>query len=230
MRGLSGEHSPTLIRSDGRTDRGCWRPRLQPRTPVLAGRAWRAGSEAGEPRPTGHTCCRGRELGWGHSGRGRLCAPPPVEPRVAAGGARGAAQRRFPGAQRQPGEAFKSPGWAEASGPSSTRRCPGVCREGPFSPPPDATVWPERPATPRVPGPSRLPSHAGVACPPTQRPNNIHDSPISQTGEQGAGVRRKAEGEGPGSNPLVFFFNFKIIYFMSQSLFVKTTNIQFGLA
>jgi hypothetical protein len=44
--------------------------------------------------------------------------------------------------------------------------------------------------------------------------------------EQGLGERGR--GEGAGSNPLVFYF--KIIYFMSQSLFVKTTSIQFGLA
>lgn len=37
------------------------------------------------------------------------------------------------------------------------------------------------------------------------------------------------ERGGDGVEP-AGFFTLKIMYFMSQSLFVKTTNIQFGLA
>lgn len=50
---------------------------------------------------------------------------------------------------------------------------------------------------------------------------------ISQTGEPGL-RRRDAERRRWGRTR--WFFALKIIYFMSQSLFVKTTNIQFGLA
>ena len=50
---------------------------------------------------------------------------------------------------------------------------------------------------------------------------------ISQTGEPRV---MKKDGEQRGQGRTRCFFTLKIIYFMSQSLFLKTTNIQFGLA
>lgn len=50
---------------------------------------------------------------------------------------------------------------------------------------------------------------------------------ISQTGAPGG---EEKTGERRGQGRTRWFFTLKIIYFMSQSLFVKSTNIQFGLA
>lgn len=81
--------------------------------------------------------------------------------------------------------------------------------------------------TPRVPDSPGRPGTAGVAYLPGRNQRTPMIPYFPNCGIK-AGVRRKTEGEGTGSNPLVFYF--KIIYFMSQSLFVKTTNIQFGSA